>query len=75
MSKESEDKAPAAPADKPKRDRAKTTKPAAKPENYCVAEGKSVLVRGGVKGPGQPVTAREVADLEALVKGGYVVKA
>lgn len=46
-----------------------------KPASYVIAKGKSISSKGRIFVPGDPITADEVADLEALVKGGFVVKA
>lgn len=51
-------------------------KPAAKAAvSYVVAEGKALSIQSRIAVAGEAVTAAEVADIEALVKGGYVVKA
>ena len=42
---------------------------------YLVAEGRSLSAAGRIIGPGDELTADAVADIEALIKGGYVVKA
>jgi hypothetical protein len=42
---------------------------------YVVAEGRAISAGGRIIGPGESISAAEVADIEALVKGGYVVKA
>ena len=52
----------------------KAPKPAG-PATYIVNEGKALTVPGRIAGPGDTITAAEVADIEALIKGGYVVKA
>jgi len=49
------------------------SKPA--PTRYVVAEGKALSVAGRIEGPGDEIKADQVADIEALIKGGYVVKA
>lgn len=59
------------PATKKKAPAKKTTP---KPTSYRVAEGRALTAAGRVLGPGEPITADQVADIEALVKGGYVVK-
>jgi len=45
-----------------------------KPTSYRIAEGRALAAGGRVLGPGEAITADQVADIEALVKGGYVVK-
>ena len=52
----------------------KTTKKAA-PLRYVVAPGRALTVTGRIIDAGEDITAADVADLEALIKGGYVVKA
>ena len=42
---------------------------------YVVAAGRSIATGGKILDAGSPISAAEVADIEALVKGGYVVKA
>ena len=42
---------------------------------YVVAEGRSITTTGRIIDAGEDISAADVADLEALVKGGYVVKA
>ena len=46
-----------------------------KPTSYCIADGRAITAGGRVYGPGEVITADQVADIEALFKGGYVVKA
>lgn len=41
---------------------------------YRVAGGRSLTARGRIINEGEEITADEVADIEALLKGGYVVK-
>lgn len=55
--------------------KAPAKKSAPKSSGYAVAEGKSLTSGGRIFGPGDAITADEVADIEALVKGGFVVKA
>lgn len=50
-------------------------KEAPKPSSYVIAKGKAITSSGRIFSPGDAITADEVADLEALVKGGFVVKA
>lgn len=55
-------------------------KPAAKAGGYVVAKGKAITVAGPLGAgmictEGDKVAADAVADIEALVKGGYVTKA
>jgi len=52
---------------------AKKTTP--KPTSYCIADGRAITAGGRVYGPGEAITVDQVSDMEALVKGGYVVKA
>lgn len=61
-----------APAPKKK---APAKKSAPKASGFVVAEGKAISSGGRVFGPGETITADDVADLEALVKGELVVKA
>lgn len=62
--------------DKPKTAQKGGAKPkAAEAKGYVVAVGKSLCVPGMILVEGQAITADQVADIEALVKGGYVVKA
>lgn len=55
----------------------KPTKKAApiRVSRYVVAAGRSITTTGRIIDAGEDITAADVADLEALVKGGYVVKA
>ena len=55
----------------------KTTKKAAPPRavRYLVAHGRALTVTGRIAVEGDEVTAAEVSDMEALLKGGFVVKA
>jgi hypothetical protein len=55
----------------------KTTKKAAplRAVRYVVAPGRALTVTGRIIDAGEAITADDVADLEALLKGGYVVKA
>lgn len=46
-----------------------------KPAGYVVAAGKALTAKGRIMVEGDTVTAEDVADIEALVKGGFVVKA
>lgn len=71
MADKAEDKPVEPPADKPALAKTKTKAPS----RYVVAEGRSLAFRSKVAMPGDEITADEVADLEALIKGGYVVKA
>ena len=43
--------------------------------SYVVAEGKSIAANRQIIGPGEEIKAEDVADIEALIKGGFVVKA
>lgn len=43
--------------------------------SYVVAEGKALSMQSRIALPGEAIKAEDVADIEALVKGGYVVKA
>lgn len=49
-------------------------KPTPKPA-YVVGPGRSIAAGGRIFQEGDSITADEVSDMEALVKGGYVVKA
>lgn len=42
---------------------------------YRVAEGRALTAVGRIFGPGEAIKADQVADIEALLKGGFVVKA
>ena len=55
----------------------KTTKKAAplRADRYVVAPGRALTVPGRLIDAGESITAADVADIEALIKGGYVVKA
>ena len=55
--------------------KAPAKKAAPKPTGYRVAEGRALTAAGRIFGPGDEITADQVADIEALVKSGYVVKA
>jgi hypothetical protein len=46
-----------------------------KPASYCIADGRAITAGGRIYGPGEVITVDQVADMEALIKGGYVVKA
>jgi hypothetical protein len=65
------------PAPMKRRAAKKTTKKAAplRPVSYVVAAGRALTTQGRIIDAGEPITAADVADLEALIKGGYVVKA
>lgn len=65
-SKASSDK----PVSKPAANKAES-----KPVSYVIAQGKAITTSGRIFSPGDAITADEVADLEALLKGGFVVKA
>lgn len=41
-------------------------------ESYKVVKGKAITSKRGIIGPGEEVTAEDVADLEALKKRGLV---
>lgn len=45
-----------------------------KAASYVVAAGRALTTNGRIIDAGEPITAADVADLEALVKGGFVVK-
>lgn len=64
----------AASASKPAEKKAAPKAPS-KAAGYIVAEGKSIAASRRIFQPGEPITAADVADLEALLKGGFVVKA
>jgi len=55
--------------------KAPVKKAAPKPTSYLIAEGRAITAHGRIFGPGEEITADQVADIEALVKGGHVVKA
>jgi hypothetical protein len=64
------------PAKKKVATKKKATKKApSKPATYKVVEGKAITVRGRIAGPGDTITAADVADIEALLGRGYIVKA
>jgi len=65
------------PSTKPaaKKEASSTKKPAPRAASYVVAEGRAITTGGRIIGPGGDITAEEVADIEALIKGGFVVKA
>lgn len=44
-------------------------------EGFVVAPGRSIAAGNRVIGPGGSITADEVADIEALIKGGFVLRA
>ncbi len=67
-------KSPATTAAKPPTEE-KVEKPSPKAGGYVVAAGRSLCATGRIIDAGEAITADDVADLEALVKGGYVVKA
>lgn len=46
-----------------------------KPPSYRVASGRSISTGGRIINEGDQITAEEVADIEALLKSGFVVKA
>lgn len=50
-------------------------KPVSKSSGYVIAVGKAITSKGRIFSPGEAITADDVADLEALLKGGFVVKA
>lgn len=54
---------------------AKKATPPPPPARYVVAPGKALTVTGRIIDAGEDITAADVADLEALIKGGFVVKA
>jgi hypothetical protein len=70
-----DDKETPAPAKSAPAKKAPVKKPAPKADSFVVAPGKSLTAGGRVFGPGEVVTADVVADLEALIKGGFVLKA
>lgn len=53
----------------------KATKKPSTPARYVVAAGKSLCAQNGIIDAGEKITADDVADIEALIKGGFVVKA
>lgn len=53
----------------------KKAAPPPRPVSYVVAAGRALTTQGRIIDAGEPITAADVADLEALIKGGYVVKA
>jgi hypothetical protein len=55
--------------------KAPAKKVAPKPTGYRIAEGRALSAAGRIFGPGEEITADQVADIEALIKGGHVVKA
>lgn len=55
--------------------KAPAKKAAPKPTGYRIAEGRALTAGGRIFGPGDEITADQVADIEALLKGGHVVKA
>lgn len=46
-----------------------------KPSRYLVAKGRSISTGGRIIDEGSELSADDVADIEALLKGGFVVKA
>jgi hypothetical protein len=42
---------------------------------YIVAPGRALTTQGRIIDAGEEITAADVADIEALLKRGYVVKA
>ena len=46
-----------------------------RPLRYVVAKGRSLTTSGRIIDSGEDITAADVADLEALIKRGFVVKA
>lgn len=72
------DTKPDAPAPAPKaKSAAKKKAPVKAPKaaGYVVAGGRSIATGGRILVEGESITAEDVADIEALIKGGYVVKA
>lgn len=63
-----------ASAEKPAEKKA-APKPASTSSGYVIAVGKAITSKGRIFSPGEAITADDVADMEALLKGGFVVKA
>jgi len=61
--------------DAPAKKKASTKKSPPKATGYVVAPGRSIAAGSRVIGPGGSITADEVADIEALIKGGFVLRA
>ena len=70
MSDEKDTVEPEAPKKKPAAKKAVSSK-----ATYVGAEGRAVTVPNGIADAGMEISADDVADIEALIKGGYVVKA
>lgn len=64
-----------APKRSPFKKKAPAKKSAPKTLRYVVAEGRSISTGGQIINEGDEITAEQVADIEALLKGGFVVKA
>ena len=67
-------------AGKPAAAKAAAEKKAPKPTpskaaSLVVAGGRSITTGGRILGPGDAISAEDVADIEALIKGGFIVKA
>ena len=72
----SEDKKWARDTTAPAKKKTATKKaPPPRPVSYVVAAGRALTTQGRIIDAGEAITAADVADLEALIKGGYVVKA
>jgi hypothetical protein len=54
---------------------AKKAAPPPRPVTYVVAPGRALTTTGRIIDAGEAITAGDVADLESLIKGGFVVKA
>lgn len=58
-----------------KKKRATKAAPVRVISRYVVAAGRSLTTQGRIIDAGEDITADDVADIEALIKRGYVVKA